>query len=279
MNYQLHPLCTLFPRMVGAEFDALCSDIKANGLRSPVVIHDGMILDGGNRYRACLEVGIAPDVVEFDGSNIVSFVLSANLHRRHMTPGQQAAIVASAQDWNKAQSVGNPKLTQKCNVAPLETVADRAAESGSSIRTQKMADKVAKANPELAKQVAHGNISLPKAVAQVDGKKNKASSVIELSNEDDYDMLSELKETVVSLADENTALKDRLAVAVIEGTTEEKTVALDTIESLRAGVKRLEIEVRALTDSRNSYQRENAELKRQCAMQRRQLEKLSRAAA
>ncbi len=173
MNYQLHPLCTLFPRMVGAEFDALCSDIKANGLRSPVVIHDGMILDGGNRYRACLEVGIAPDVVEFDGSNIVSFVLSANLHRRHMTPGQQAAIVASAQDWNKAQSVGNPKLTQKCNVAPLETVADRAAESGSSIRTQKMADKVAKANPELAKQVAHGNISLPKAVAQVDGKKNK----------------------------------------------------------------------------------------------------------
>ena len=279
MNYQLHPLCTLFPRMVGAEFDALCSDIKANGLRSPVVIHDGMILDGGNRYRACLEVGIAPDVVEFDGSNIVSFVLSANLHRRHMTPGQQAAIVASAQDWNKAQSVGNPKLTQKCNVAPLETVADRAAESGSSIRTQKMADKVAKANPELAKQVAHGNISLPKAVAQVDGKKNKASSVIEMSNEDDYDMLSELKETVVSLADENTALKDRLAVAVIACTEEEKTAALDTIESLRAEVKRLEIEVRALTDSRNSYQRENAELKRQCAMQRRQLEKLSRAAA
>lgn len=279
MNYQLHPLCTLFPRMVGAEFDALCSDIKANGLRSPVVIHDGMILDGGNRYRACLEVGIAPDVVEFDGINIVSFVLSANLHRRHMTPGQQAAIVASAQDWNKAQSVGNPKLTQKCNVAPLETVADRAAESGSSIRTQKMADKVAKANPELAKQVAHGNISLPKAVAQVDGKKNKASSVIELSNEDDYDMLSELKETVVSLADENTALKDRLAVAVIACTEEEKTAALDTIESLRAEVKRLEIEVRALTDSRNSYQRENAELKRQCAMQRRQLEKLSRAAA
>lgn len=279
MNYQLHPLCTLFPRMVGAEFDALCSDIKANGLRSPVVIHDGMILDGGNRYRACLEVGIAPDVVEFDGINIVSFVLSANLHRRHMTPGQQAAIVASAQDWNKAQSVGNPKLTQKCNVAPLETVADRAAESGSSIRTQKMADKVAKANPELAKQVAHGNISLPKAVAQVDGKKNKASSVIEMSNEDDYDMLSELKETVVSLADENTSLKDRLAVAVIACTEEEKTAALDTIESLRAEVKRLEIEVRALTDSRNSYQRENAELKRQCAMQRRQLEKLSMAAA
>ncbi|WP_138984687.1 hypothetical protein [Xanthomonas oryzae] len=37
------------------------------------------------------------------------------------------------------------------------------------MRTQKMADKVAKADPALAKQVAHGKISLPKAVAKVQG--------------------------------------------------------------------------------------------------------------
>jgi len=72
---ELHPLCTLFPRMQGAEFDALCADILANGLRQPIVLHDGMILDGGNRYRACLQAGVRPDFEVFAGSSPVAFVL------------------------------------------------------------------------------------------------------------------------------------------------------------------------------------------------------------
>lgn len=56
------------------------------------------------------------------------------------------AIVAGAQNWAKAQTVGNPAFkAQWCNLAPLETTATRAAESGASVRTEKMADKVAKA--------------------------------------------------------------------------------------------------------------------------------------
>jgi hypothetical protein len=161
---QLHPLCTLFPRIEGAEFEALKADIGAHGLRHPIVVHAGMILDGGNRYRACIEVGVEPQTVEFDGGNLVSFVLSSNLHRRHLSPGQQAAIVASAQDWARAQTVGNPQLR---NVAQLATASDRAAISGASHRTQQMADKVAKEAPELAKRVAHGEVSLPQAVKQL----------------------------------------------------------------------------------------------------------------
>ena len=164
MSYELHPLCTLFPRVTGAEFDGLVADIKAHGLRQPIVLHGGMILDGGNRYRACVEAGVEPVFQEFQGDNLVSFVLSANLHRRHLSAGQQAAIVASAQDWAKAQTVGKPKSG---NVTGLATVAERAAKSGASDKTQRMADKVAKADPELAKKVAHGEISLPKAVEKV----------------------------------------------------------------------------------------------------------------
>ncbi|MGG7603520.1 ParB/RepB/Spo0J family partition protein [Massilia sp. BKSP1R2A-1] len=167
---ELHPLCTLFPRLEGAEFEALKADIIANGQLEPITVHDGQVLEGGNRYRACIEAGIEPILKDFTGANPVAFVLSANLHRRHLTPGQQAAIVASAQDWTRAQTVGNPAFkgdAQKCNGAPLETAADRAAQSGASLRTQKMADKVAKASPDLAKQVAHGEISLPKALEQL----------------------------------------------------------------------------------------------------------------
>ena len=60
---------------------------------------------------------------------------------------------------------------------------------------------------------------------------------------------------------------------------EEKTTAADTIKSLRAEVKRLEIENAALISSRDSYQRENGELKKQCAMYRKQIEKSQRMAA
>lgn len=174
MTYELHPLCTLFPRLSGAEFSALRDDIKANGLRQPIVLHGGMILDGGNRYRACIEAGIEPTFAVFDGGNLVSFVLSANLHRRHMSAGQQAAIVASAQDWAKAQPQGRNTITG--NVAG-DTVADRVAQSGASDRTQRMADKVAKADPELAREVAHGNVSLPKALKQVEAKEPQLKPV------------------------------------------------------------------------------------------------------
>lgn len=202
MTYELHPLCTLFPRVTGAEFDALVQDIRVNGLRQPIVLHNDMILDGGNRYRACIEAGVEPKFRKFDGASVVTFVLSANLHRRHMTPGQQAAIVASAQDWAKAQPASRPK--KECNVAPLDTAAGRAAESGASLRTQKMADKVAKADPALAREVAHGTVSLPKAVAKVEGK-TPASKPAEKQKKG--------APTIESLLAENEALRDELREA------------------------------------------------------------------
>jgi len=169
-HLQLHPLCTLFPRIEGVEFEVLKTDIEANGLQQAIVVHDGMILDGGNRYRACLEAGVEPVTVSYDGGDPLAFVLSRNLHRRHLSPGQQAAIVAAATDWLEAQTHGGDRKSDQAATLPLETVADRAAQSGASDRTQRMADKVAKADPELAKRVAHGEISLPKAVKQVEGK-------------------------------------------------------------------------------------------------------------
>ena len=80
--------------------------------------------------------------------------------------------MASAQDWAKAQTVGNPQFG---NLTGLKTVADRAAQSGASDKTQRMADKVAKANPELAKQVAHGEKTLPQAVEELTGKRPRSS--------------------------------------------------------------------------------------------------------
>src|SRR5262245_4632923 len=80
-----HPLADIFPRMEGPEFDQLVGDIKANGLRELITDYQNKILDGRNRYRACLAVGIDPHtrLTPFTGDDKAAraFVTSKNLHR------------------------------------------------------------------------------------------------------------------------------------------------------------------------------------------------------
>lgn len=229
MSYELHPLCTLFPRVTGAEFAALVADIRDNGLRQPIVLHHGMILDGGNRFRACIEAGVEPSFIEFDGGNLVSFVLSANLHRRHMSAAQQAAIVASAQNWAQAQSVGRPKKSAPESTF-LDTTEKRAAQSGASLATQRRADAVAKADPELAAKVAHGAVSLPRAVEQVAPQlaSRKTSPAPEPVAEpaNDADSGQSLDELIAEIQHENELLHARLKAMEADDTKAELHKAL-----------------------------------------------------
>jgi len=255
MKYELHPLCTLFPRLSGTEFDALVDDIAANGLREPIVLHDGMIIDGGNRAAACYAAGVEPRYVEFAGGNLVAFVLSANLHRRHLSPGQAAAIVASAQDWAKAQPAYRPE--KGCHVAPLSTVAERSAQSGASERTQQRADKVAKADPELAKQVAHGKVSLPAAVAKVEGRekptpKPKPVMVSEDRAAEITAENAELRERIAEIArDAQEAIEDNSQMAAIFEADDRLAAAMAEIKRLKADVVSLKEQLAGAIGTRN----------------------------
>ena len=51
MTYQPHRLAEQFPEIGGSEFDKLVASIKADGLKEPITIHEGAILDGRNRSR------------------------------------------------------------------------------------------------------------------------------------------------------------------------------------------------------------------------------------
>jgi hypothetical protein len=89
-----HPLADIFPLLEGEAFTAFVENIKANGLLEPIVIHEGAILDGRNRFRACLAAGIEPDFEDYTGDNPLAHVLSWNLHRRHLDESQRALIAA-----------------------------------------------------------------------------------------------------------------------------------------------------------------------------------------
>lgn len=270
----LHPLCTLFPRVEGESFDALVSDIRANGLREPITVHNGLILDGGNRYRACIAAGVTPTFRPFNGDNIVTFVLSANLHRRHLTPGQQAAIVASAQDWIRQaapgsnQYVASSEVVKACTTSGVDTVATRAAQSGVSIRTQQFADKVARADPKLAKDVAHGKLTLPAAVEQLTGKRPGRRPKPEPAHDPEPEH-SDAEETAIvmrELAEEVETLR-----AKVTAREEGADVAID---DLRERIRRLEAENETLRISRDTFQTKCGELVKQCKFWEREARKL-----
>jgi hypothetical protein len=73
----------------------------------PITVFDGKILDGRNRYKACLSVGVVPVFRNLDVSRFpdpVVYVLSRNLHRRDLTPSQRAMIGNKARDWYDAEA-------------------------------------------------------------------------------------------------------------------------------------------------------------------------------
>ena len=126
-----HQLSAAFPAMSAMELADLTNDIRHNGQRYPIVILDGMILDGWHRYQACLTLGIEPtSILLADGLDPVVFVQSVNLKRRNLDASQRAAAVTACNAWARA---GNQPKGEVA--APLATVAEMAKTAGVSERT------------------------------------------------------------------------------------------------------------------------------------------------
>ncbi len=118
-NHKFHPVADIFPIMHGAEFASLVADIKANGLLEPIWLHpDGSIIDGRNRYLACQELGIEPESRTWDSAGSpVEFILSLNLHRRHLNESQRAMVAARIANI----AHGGDRRSDQAADVPLET--------------------------------------------------------------------------------------------------------------------------------------------------------------
>ena len=94
-QYRVHRAATLFPIMSGREFEDLVEDVKRHGLREPVVVSGDQLIDGRNRVRACAAADVVPDVRELEaGIDPVSWVMSVNVHRRHLDASQRALLAS-----------------------------------------------------------------------------------------------------------------------------------------------------------------------------------------
>jgi hypothetical protein len=93
---KIHPAAELFPMLSNAELQELAADIKKKGLLFPISIYGktGELLDGRNRLAACEIAGVEPSRYCYPGDDPIGFVLSANIHRRHLTDEQKRDLIA-----------------------------------------------------------------------------------------------------------------------------------------------------------------------------------------
>ena len=97
---KVHPAADAFPMMPEDELAKLTEDIKANGMRFPITLDkDGGLLDGRNRLEALKRAGLdfpSGQTQTYRGDDPVGFIVSANIHRRHLTKQQQADLIVAA---------------------------------------------------------------------------------------------------------------------------------------------------------------------------------------
>jgi len=188
-HLQEHPAASIFPMMSGVEFTEFKADVEANGLRESIVLYEGKILDGRNRYRACNDLGIEPDFITMDdhdiGHNPVAYVMSANFHRRHLTESQRAMVAADAAKLFSAAATSRMTAgkasDQSAPVRLGKSAALAASAAGVSTRTVESALKVAKGGAEeLSAAVRAGRLSVKVAeevVRRIPDPKRQAAIV------------------------------------------------------------------------------------------------------
>jgi ParB-like chromosome segregation protein Spo0J len=110
-----HPICLLIPSADDDELQDLITDIRAHGLIDPIVLFEGMILDGRTRAAACERAGIAPRYALFEGGreDALILVISHNLKRRHLTKQAIADALVAAEDFNLHYALAEPPAAAK----------------------------------------------------------------------------------------------------------------------------------------------------------------------
>jgi hypothetical protein len=172
MKVGIHPAADIFPMIEGAPFQGLKDDIARNGLLQPVELWENRVIDGRNRLRACEELGIEPTyrhVSVRPDSCPVSYALSANIHRRHLSASQLAIVGARARAFFDEQA--RQRRLRKAS-ADLETLPGQSGDArdhagsavGVSGRTIDAATIVLKCGtPELVTACERGALSVFRA--------------------------------------------------------------------------------------------------------------------
>lgn len=207
MTLPIHAIAGLFPEMSPDEYAALKADIQANGLREPIWLHEGRVIDGRHRARACHELGIRPATRNWSGTgSLTAFVVSLNIHRRSLTSSQRAAIAvdvaemleeeakarqkAGASKGGQAKPKGESKVPQKVEEPCRKSNGEAAEMAAKIVGTNRQyvhdAKKLKAEAPELHAKVASGEKKLTEAKSEL-RKREKLAELEQKAKEKQFE--------------------------------------------------------------------------------------------
>lgn len=176
---QYHEYANAFPMMSPFEMTDLVESIKENGLRNAIMVYEGKILDGRNRFEACREAGVDPRFETFDGTleEAFKYVKDSNLMRRNMSDEQRGFTVAKLAKLKPGSNQSDIKLN-------CEPVSATRANLGSDKTIAELAKEI-KVNPAMARRaravLASGISTLEPAVVSGKVTMTAAEQIAKLS--------------------------------------------------------------------------------------------------
>jgi len=268
VNYEFHEFAGIFPFLEADEAERLASDIKANGLREPIWIFEGAILDGRNRYRACRAAGIEPQTRAFHGTreDALHFVVSMNLERRHLNVSQRAMLILDVEEKlaveaKKKQEASRAKPGEKIGskaVAPVPPPTDDAPEpkksaaksrdtaakqAGVGARTVQDAKKVKK-----KAKTSHGAKKLMEAVQAGSLPVKTAAGLIEESEEVQASVAEKVtagaqpKQAIKQARQEARKAESIVLAATVPAVSDRYRLITSSVEALAAQVEHASID-------------------------------------
>jgi hypothetical protein len=169
---EIHQYAKFLPMMSTVQFEALVEDIRQNGLLHPISLLNGEIIDGRNRYLACLQAGVEPVYEDLPLSSDPMRIVISGECRRQITSDQKALIAAHV--WRDVFAPLAKERMGGANVGTPGTAARQAARMFQVDEDKvRHADKVLRDSATLANyneeagsvwmQVRDGHLSLKEA--------------------------------------------------------------------------------------------------------------------
>lgn len=129
------------------------------------------VIDGRHRARACEELGIDPETEVYEGDDLVAFVVSLNLHRRHLDESQRAMVAGRLatlpKGANQHASIEAPTQTQAAELLNVSRPS-----------VQRAREVIEHGAPELVQAVEQGMVSVSAAATIAEVPKEEQKQIV-----------------------------------------------------------------------------------------------------
>jgi len=189
------------PPLAPDELQQLEENIKADGCRDPLVVWNGTIIDGHNRFRICQKnnIGFRTVARDFESKAHARVWMRENQKgRRNLTPawmielelGRKADLLEIASESRREKMAGNSNASTDKTVlspndktvsGPKNTRKEIAKAAGVSTGQVGMAEQVKKKAPELWEKAKAGEVSISGAYKEVRKEEKKKARAEEVA--------------------------------------------------------------------------------------------------